>query len=66
MSSDDYIKNAIKNMEDELGKSGDRLPAKSAKTSRPYPVSYRPEMDISKELDDDKANRFQKLIGVLR
>ena len=29
-------------------------------------TDYRPELDLSKELDDDLANRFQQMIGILR
>ena len=33
---------------------------------RPYPASYRPEMDVTPTLDEEMTNRFQQLIGILR
>jgi hypothetical protein len=32
---------------------------------RPYPSSHHPEIDVTKELDDDNTQRFQQWIGVL-
>jgi hypothetical protein len=64
MSARDYVKNAVKNVEEELLKE-DHTGLKS-KADRPTPAGYRPETDVSPELDDDKANRYQQLIGVLR
>ena len=36
------------------------------KAPTPMVASYRPEMDVTKELDADKANYYQSLVGVLR
>ena len=33
---------------------------------RPYPSSYRPELDVINELDEELTSRFQQAIGVLR
>jgi hypothetical protein len=43
---------------------GISLPA--CKSSAPIPTDYRPELDVSHELDDQMASRYQQLIGVLR
>jgi hypothetical protein len=43
---------------------GFSLPA--CKSSAPIPTDYRPELDVSPELDDQMASRYQQLIGVLR
>ena len=32
----------------------------------PFPMKYKAEIDISAECDEDKANYFQSIIGVLR
>ena len=63
MSSDSYVKTAIGEVERELEKVGQALP-KRAET--PLTQGYRPEVDSSAELDDEKANYYQGLIGVLR
>jgi len=65
LSCDEYIHTAVENLEKELEKSNKALRGtKSSK--RPYPASYRPELDDSQELDPDGANKFQQLIGILR
>jgi hypothetical protein len=64
MSARDYVKNAVKNVEEGLLKENHT--GLKSKVDRPTPAGYRPETDVMPELDDEKANRFQQLIGVLR
>ena len=33
---------------------------------RPYDIKYRPEIDVTNELDEKLLNRYQQLIGILR
>ena len=63
MSSTKYCKRAIKEVETELKKIDKRLPT-NVKT--PLSSGYRPELDMSKELNPDRLNYYQGLIGVLR
>ena len=63
MSSNDYVKNAIKNLEAILALENTKL---KGKATRPLPCDYRPEIDISPLLSDELSNRYQNLIGVLR
>jgi hypothetical protein len=35
------------------------------KTTSPFTVGYRPELDTSEELDTEKAARYQLDIGIL-
>jgi hypothetical protein len=63
MSSTDYVKQAVKNVERDLHEIGRAL---SNRASSPMSTSYRPELDVSSILDPDRANYFQSLIGVLR
>jgi hypothetical protein len=65
MSSEEYVKNAISIVEDMMKEDGIALPGKKA-SSRPMPIKYRPELDVSPELSFDLANRYQQLIGILR
>jgi hypothetical protein len=44
----------------------DGLTLPTCKSSAPIPTDYRPELDISRELDVEMASRYQQLIGVLR
>ena len=64
-SADDYLQGAIGNIETEMRKDGFAL-ATGKSADRPYPEKYRPEIDISDELDDVLANRYQQYIGILR
>ncbi|MGH7954981.1 MAG: hypothetical protein ACREOZ_03385, partial [Gloeomargaritales cyanobacterium] len=63
LSSEQYVTNAIKNVESELLKIDLKLPSKA---STPMSNGYRPELDVSPLLDDERANYYQNLIGVLR
>lgn len=38
----------------------------SKKPTSPFPSDYRPELDVSAELNDSDANYYQSLIGILR
>ena len=62
-SSSQYVQNAVKNVEDQLHKTGEKLPTR---VRSPWPTNYRPESDITPELSSFKATYFQSLIGVLR
>jgi hypothetical protein len=63
MSAERYLKEAIRNLKQDLLKINKRLP-----TNVPTPLSsgYRPELDMSAPLDDDFTTWFQKLVGILR
>ncbi len=58
-----YVQTAVRNVEDHLSKSGEKLPYKAP---TPLLSGYRPEIDVSPELDETEASYFHSLIGVLR
>ena len=62
-SSAQYVKNAVKDVEDKIDKDGRKL-VKRATTL--FAHNYRPETDLSDELGPSEASYFQSLIGVLR
>ena len=63
ISTSKYIQDAIKNVERKLVDMGMKLqPGGNAPISR----NYRPEIDVSPELNANDANFFQSLIGTLR
>ena len=62
-SSSQYVQSAVKNVEDHLKKTGEKLPTR---VRSPWPTNFRPEADISPELTSIKATYYQSLIGVLR
>ena len=63
MSSDTYLKRAIKVVEDELALVGKSL---KRKASTPMASGYRPEVDSSSYLDPNRASYFMSLMGILR
>ena len=66
LSSSQYVQSAVKNVEDYVStQQGDRwrMPLKA---ETPMRTSYRPELDISPELQPTEATYYQSLIGILR
>ena len=64
MSCFDYLKGAVKNVDDMLGE--DKAALKSfGDGHRPYTSAYRPEIDVSELLNDAMISRYQQLIGIL-
>jgi hypothetical protein len=63
MSSTNYTKKAIAEVERELAKADKRLPTRA---NTPLGSGYRPELDQTPELDAKRQNYYQGLIGVLR
>ena len=65
MSSDSYVKTAVETVENSLKQVNlEFLPKKRIET--PISAGYKPEQDASVELDPERLNYFQGLIGVLR
>jgi hypothetical protein len=63
MSSQNYTNKALEEVERELREAGLKLPTK---VTTPISSGYRPEIDATPELDPDRQNYYQGLIGVLR
>jgi hypothetical protein len=63
LSSQQYVTEAIRNVETELSKIGKCL---SNAVTTPISSGYRPELDITPLLNPTKANYYQNLIGILR
>lgn len=71
LSSESYVKEAVKNVKRRLTDDGYKFNSKLSDPnySAPNPfssVSYRPELDTSLECNDEQTQFFQNLIGVLR
>ena len=62
MSSQKYVKAAIDNVEEMLGRTNQRL---LTKCGTPLKSGYRSELDTSQELKHDGLQRYQELIGML-
>jgi hypothetical protein len=63
LSSENYIKKAIKEVGRELREANLKLPMK---VTTPLSSGYCPKIDSTTELDKDKQNYCQGLIGVLQ
>ncbi len=63
LASTKYTKRAIADLEIELEAVGKRLPTK---VTTPLTSGYRPELDQSDDLNPERQNYYQGLIGVLR
>ena len=62
-SSGQYVKNAVKTVEQRLVEEGRRLPKRAI---TPFQRMYRPEVDMSDRLNPEEASYYQSLIGILR
>ena len=62
MGSEQYVKEALRNVEDWLSERGAKL---KPKVTCVLPSGYRPELDVTPELDDDDANYYMSVIGIL-
>ena len=65
-SSSQYAQAAVKNVEEYLAKEENKHWKLPSKAETPMTTSYRPELDISRELNPTEAAYYQSLIGVLR
>jgi hypothetical protein len=63
MSSDDYLREALKSVRAWLDERGLSL---KSKVPSVLPHEYRPELDVSLELNDNLHSYYNSLIGVLR
>ena len=65
MGSRTYVKNAVRVVESLIVE--DDPEAKLKSTARnPFPTRYKPELDITAELNEELGSRFLQLVGILR
>ncbi len=62
MSAEKYIKEAIRNVENNLAKTGRKLPNN---VPTPLTSTYRPELDVSPELNAEQFHTYQQLVGII-
>ena len=65
MSSDSYVKTAVKTVEGSLSQVGLEFLPRS-RVESPLSSGYKPELDSTAELDPQRLSYYQGLIGVLR
>jgi hypothetical protein len=65
MGSRTYVKNAVRVVESLIVE--DDPEAKLKSTARnPFPTRYKPELDVTAELNEELGSRFLQLVGILR
>jgi hypothetical protein len=63
ISAEEYVKEAVRNVEAELDKVGMKF---NSRIQGPMATGYKPELDVTPLLDPGRANYYQNLIGILR
>ena len=63
ISPSKYVQEAVTNVKEHLMQRGRKL---CKRAPAPFPRDYRPEMDVTLELNDDDVSYYQSQIGVLR
>ena len=64
LSPSKYVQEAVKNAEEYWKKNYNNSFHKNVST--PFPADYRPELDVTPELDKDEASYYHSAIGILR
>ena len=64
LSPTKYVQASINNVEEYLAKRGRKLAKRHA--TAPFPTGYRPELDLTPELNDIDHTYYQSQIGILR
>jgi hypothetical protein len=65
-SSSQYVQAAVRNVEDYLSKRDNQRWRLPAKAETPLQTTYRPELDVTPELEPLDAAYYQSLVGMLR
>ena len=65
-SSSQYVQTAVKNVEAYLDTQDSKCWKMPSKADTPLTTTYRPELDVSRELNVADAAYYQSLIGILR
>ena len=60
-----YVKNSILVVERLFEEDGEGYVLKT-NVCNPFPTGYRPELDVTEELDSALSSRYLQLIGILR
>jgi hypothetical protein len=63
MSSTDYVKLSVQNIEQQLKRKNMKFPGNAV---TPMSSDFVPELDTSEELNVDNQNFYQEMIGILR
>ena len=62
ISSDEYVANAVKEVEKHLEKKSLKL---RGRANRPFDANYKPEIDITPELNDEETTFIPRVYGYI-
>ena len=65
MGSRTYVKNAVLVVESLIAEDDPEAKLKSS-ARNPFPTEYKPELDVTSELNEELGSRFLQLVGILR
>ena len=63
ISLEEYVQAAVTKLEERLSKTDHQIPSRC---DTPMSIEYHPSEDVSRELNGDRIQIYQKLIGILR
>jgi hypothetical protein len=66
MLSDTYVKNMLNTVKALLLDKGKELRTTQRRDRTPLPANYKPELDVTRELDTTEISKYLQLIGMLR
>ena len=61
-----YVRNAVKLVEALLDENNPEARLKKTTARNPFPSGYKPELNVSAELNDELSSCFLQLMGILR
>ena len=64
-SSRDYVKNAIITVERMFEEYGESYTLRNT-VKAPFPAGYKPELDVTEDLEPELESRYLQLIGIFR
>ena len=66
MEGKKYAKVAVENINDFLAENVREIKGGKREHSGPFPPSYLPELDVTKECNEEHASIFRQIIGIYR
>ena len=67
MSAESHVKKAFEVVQDKLREDNVKFGGSNKTAEHPFSSqSYRPELDVTKECDEEQVQFYQSLVGIMR
>jgi hypothetical protein len=66
MASNTYVRNMLNTVKELLKEKGKELRTTQRRGRTPLPVTYKPDLDVTMELEAAEISEYLQLIGMLR